>query len=154
MKTPLTLCLIHDNDRVLLGMKKKGMGTGRYNGFGGKIEAGETIEEAAKREVLEESGVKVDHVEKVGVMDFEFESKPGDILEVHIFRVEKWTGEPRESDEMKPEWFSVTEIPFDMMWPDDRYWIPLFLARKKFEGRFLFGANDSVLEYRLRLVSI
>jgi mutator protein MutT len=151
-RTPFTLCLIHDNDRILLGMKKQGLGTGRWNGFGGKVEPGETIEEATKREILEEAGMKVEHVVKMGEMDFEFAAKPGDILEVHIYRGEKWSGTPRECDEMRPEWWKVSEIPFNMMWPDDRYWLPLFLDNKKFRGRFLFGPNDSVLEFSLRVV--
>lgn len=49
----LTLLLIHQANRVLLGMKKRGFGQGRYNGFGGKVEKGETIIEAAIRETIE-----------------------------------------------------------------------------------------------------
>ena len=45
----LTLVLIHQNARILLGMKKRGFGAGWWNGYGGKVQAGETIEEAAKR---------------------------------------------------------------------------------------------------------
>ena len=53
MKRPpnklLTLLFVVESDRVLLGMKKRGFGAGRWNGFGGKVDKGETIEEAAKR---------------------------------------------------------------------------------------------------------
>lgn len=45
----LTLALIRNQQRVLLGMKKRGFGQGLWNGFGGKVEEGETIKEAAKR---------------------------------------------------------------------------------------------------------
>ena len=45
----LTLAFVTQKDKVLLGLKKKGFGMGRWNGFGGKVEKGETIEEAAKR---------------------------------------------------------------------------------------------------------
>lgn len=151
MRIPTTLTLIHDKDLILLGMKKRGFGAGRWNGFGGKLEAGETVEEAAEREMLQESGITIKSMEKVGTLDFEFETKPGDIIEVNIFRVKEWKGEPMEGEEMKPEWFRVDEIPFNHMWPDDRYWIPLFLAGKKFSGRFLFGPGDSVLEYTLTI---
>ncbi len=44
-----TLVFLVDDDRVLLGMKKRGFGAGKWNGFGGKVEPGETIEEAAIR---------------------------------------------------------------------------------------------------------
>ncbi len=152
-KKPLTLCLIHDvpNSRVLLGLKKLGFGAGRWNGFGGKLEKGETILEAAKREVKEEAGVSVSDIEEVGRIDFEFKGNP-EILEVHIFRTEEFTGKPIESDEMKPQWFNINEIPFDKMWPDDKYWMPLFLNKKKFTGYFLFGPGDSVLLYDLQEV--
>ncbi len=152
MRTLLTLCLIHDDERVLLGMKKRGFGAGRWNGFGGKVKAGEAIEAAAKREMFEEVGVHIEALEELGVIDFEFEAKPGDILEVHIYRVISWKGEPKEGEEMKPEWYALSEIPFTQMWPDDRYWMPLFFQGKKFRGRFLFGPEDSVLEYRLDIV--
>ena len=152
MKTPMTLCLIHDHEKVLLGLKKQGLGMGRFNGFGGKVEPGESIEEATKREVLEEAGVTVENIEKMGQIDFEFAAKPGNFLEVHIYRANAWKGEPRECDEMRPQWFSLGEIPIHNMWPDDSYWMPLFLKNKKFEGRFLFGPGDSVLEYTLRVV--
>src|SRR3989344_1243357 len=55
-------------------------------------------------------------------------------------------GEPIETEEMRPQWFVFAEIPYDTMWPDDRYWIPLFLAGKKFRTKFLFGAGDVILE--------
>ena len=45
----LTLVLVCNADKVLLGMKKRGFGEGRWNGFGGKVETGETIPEAAVR---------------------------------------------------------------------------------------------------------
>lgn len=146
MKKPLTLCIIHQHPMVvLLGMKERGFGAGRWNGFGGKLNPGESIEEAARREFLEEAGVKVHEMEEVGVLDFEFEGNP-EMLEVHIFRAENFFGDPEESEEMKPEWFPVPEIPFHSMWPDDPHWFPYFLEGKKFKGRFLFGERDSILE--------
>ena len=137
----LTLCVIHKHPRVLLGMKKRGFGTGRWNGFGGKVGEGESIEEAAIREVREEAGVTIDpesfNFSKRGVIEFSFENDPK-VLEVHIFGCDGFRGEPRESEEMKPQWFMVDEIPFAQMWVDDLYWMPLFLQGKKFKGRFLF----------------
>ena len=55
-KKILTLCIIHQHSKILLGMKKRGHGVGKWNGFGGKVEKGETIEEAARRETKEEAG--------------------------------------------------------------------------------------------------
>jgi 8-oxo-dGTP diphosphatase/2-hydroxy-dATP diphosphatase len=146
MKKVLTLCLAVQDGRVLLGMKKRGFGAGRWNGFGGKIEEGETIEEAAKREMEEECGVMIDQMEKVGIHEFEFEKNRGEILEVHVFRVDTWSGDPVETEEMRPQWFTTDAIPYDEMWPDDIHWIPVFLTGKKFRTKFLFGEGDSILE--------
>ncbi|MDP1706671.1 MAG: 8-oxo-dGTP diphosphatase [bacterium] len=147
----LTLCMVHQSPRLLLGMKKRGFGAGRWNGFGGKLAEGETIEEAARRELKEESGLEAIDLEPVGLIDFEFQGNP-EILNVHIFRCEKFSGEPVESEEMKPQWFEEKDIPFSEMWPDDIFWVPLFLAGKKFKGRFLFGEGDSILEKELNEV--
>jgi 8-oxo-dGTP diphosphatase/2-hydroxy-dATP diphosphatase len=145
MKKLLTLCIIYQHPRILLGMKKRGFGAGRWNGFGGKVEATETIEGAAKRELLEEAGIKAENLDKVGIIDFEFKGNP-EILQVHIFRADSFSGEPKESEEMKPQWFNIDKIPFKEMWPDDVHWMPLFLSGKKFKGKFLFGESDIILE--------
>ena len=152
MKKVLTLCIIHQHPRILLGMKKRGFGAGRWNGFGGKVQEEETIEEAARREMQEEAGVIVEELEKVGMIEFEFQGN-SEILEVHIFRAEQFTGEPAESEEMKPQWFHTEDIPFETMWPDDKHWLPLFLEDKKFRGQFLFGDQDRILEWKLSEVA-
>ena len=148
MKMILTLCVIHKDHKILLGMKKRGFGAGRWNGFGGKLKERETIEEALRRETKEEAGVEISNFDKVGIIEFEFKGDP-EILEVHIFRVNDFSGEPRETEEMKPQWFDQNELPFDSMWPDDRHWFPLLLSCKKFNGKFLFVKNDVILEKRL-----
>ncbi|MDP3957694.1 MAG: 8-oxo-dGTP diphosphatase [bacterium] len=146
MRKVSTLCLALRDGRILLGMKKRGFGAGWWNGFGGKIQAGETIENAAKRETREECGIVIRSMEKVGIHEFRFESKLEEILEVHLFRVDVFDGEPTETEEMRPEWFAFSDIPYATMWPDDRYWMPLFLAGKKFRTKFFFGAGDVILE--------
>lgn len=148
MKKQLTLAIIHQHPRILLGMKKRGFGKGRWNGFGGKVSAEETVQDAAKREMQEEAGIEVMDLEKVGIIDFEFKDNP-EISQVHIFRSSIFLGEPMESEEMKPQWFHIDEIPFEKMWPDDPYWMPLFLGGKKFRGRFLFDGLDIILEKEL-----
>jgi len=148
MKKVLTLCIVHQHPRILLGMKKRGFGEGRWNGFGGKVHEGEIIRDAAWRELREEAGIEANLLEQMGLIDFEFAGNP-EILEVHVFRCATFSGEPHESEEMKPQWFSVDAIPFDTMWPDDRHWLPLVLAGKKFRGRFLFQGLDTILEKNL-----
>jgi len=141
----LTLCIVRRDGKVLFGMKKRGFGAGRWNGFGGKLKEGETIEDAARREVLEETGMTVKAMEKRGVVDFEFQDGTPP-RQVHIFSVEDFGGTPTESDEMRPEWFDDDKAPFDAMWTADAYWLPLFLKGKKFRGLFLYD-RPSTPEY-------
>jgi len=146
-----TLCIVHKDNKLLLGMKKRGFGEGRWNGFGGKVSENETIEEGAKRGMKEEAGIELADLEKLGVIDFKFQIT-GEEIEVNIFKSTDFSGEPIETEEMWPEWFDVDRIPFEAMWPDDPFWMPLFLADKKFKGRFLFGENDVILEKELEEV--
>ncbi len=144
----MTLCLIHQDERLLLGTKKRGFGKDRINGFGGKVESGESIEQAAIRETQEEAGITPIDLKKIGIIHFEFEYQR-DVLEVHLFKSTEFEGEPTETEEMKPEWFSASQIPFDRMWPDDIHWMSLFLANKTFCGRFFFDKNDKIVEMEL-----
>ncbi len=148
----MTLCMVRDGERILLGMKKRGFGAGRWNGFGGKVRAGESIEAAAVRETREEAGIELADLRKAGVLDFEFKENPEQIFQVHIFEAGTFSGEPVESEEMKPAWFRTDSIPYDEMWSDDMHWIPTFLAGKRFKGRFLFDASDAVIEKELHEV--
>lgn len=153
MKKILTLCFIYQHPKVLLGMKKRGFGAGRWNGFGGKVKEGETIEEAVKRETQEEVSIVPENIEKFGIINFEFQGSP-EILEVHFFKVNKFSGQPKESEEMKPKWFNLKEVPFQEMWPDDKLWFPIFLRGKKFKGKFLFENENKILKYTLKEVNL
>lgn len=146
-----TLCFIYKHPRLLLGMKKRGFGAGRWNGFGGKVNEGESVEDAAIREMREEAGLEADDLEKHGVVYFEFEDEQV-VIEVNIFKVGSYSGELIETEEMKPQWFMVDEIPFKEMWTDDLYWMPLFLQGKKFKGRFLLD-KPSTADYASRIIS-
>jgi len=142
-KRILTLCIIHKDSKILLGMKKRGFGAGFWNGFGGKVKEGESIEEAAKREIKEEIGVVPLDLKKMGILKFQFKGEP-EILEVHVFSCSNFEGEIKETEEMAPKWFKIEEIPFDQMWPDDKYWLPLLLEGKNFRGKFYFEGRKLV----------
>lgn len=144
----LTLGLLYENGRILLGMKKRGFGEGRWNGFGGKVQEGETVEEAMMREYNEECGIGIEKYEKIGLIDFIFKNNP-EILRVHIFKVLEYSGEPKESEEMRPQWFKINGIPYDAMWEDDRIWMPMFLEGKKFYGWVYFDESDRIIDHAL-----
>jgi len=149
MKKLFTLSIIHNDSQILLGMKKRGFGQGRWNGFGGKVIPGESIEAAARREMAEEAGILAKNMEKRGILSFEFEGNP-EVLEVHIFSISDLKDKPIETEEMKPKWFRLNEIPYEKMWPDDKFWLPILLNGKKFTGSFYFRDNDTLLSYDIK----
>jgi len=145
-KKVLTLCVVHQDGKVLLGMKKKGFGMGKWNGFGGKVEAGETVEAAARRELQEEAGIDVTTLEKAGMMLCDIAGEPF-VREVHVFRGAGVLGEPVESDEMLPRWFEAAALPFAQMWQSDVTWFPLFLEGKSFRSTIAFDAKHTLLSH-------
>lgn len=147
-----TLCLVYKDPKLLLGLKKRGFGEGRWNGYGGKVDPGETIEESMIREMQEESGITPTKFEKRGVLYFEFKEIPEQIYEVNVFSIDDYVGEPIETEEMKPQWFDVNELPWNDMWSDDPIWYPLFLAGKKFRGNFLFDGQEKVIRHELNIL--
>jgi 8-oxo-dGTP diphosphatase/2-hydroxy-dATP diphosphatase len=149
MNKLLTLCMVHNGSQLLLGMKKRGFGEGKWNGFGGKVNPGEDIEAAARRELFEEAGITAQELRKHGRLMFQFEGNP-EILEVHVFSASAFDGKPSESDEMRPRWFQLHEIPYENMWPDDKHWLPMLIEGKKFSGNFLFR-NENILKLSLEI---
>jgi 8-oxo-dGTP diphosphatase/2-hydroxy-dATP diphosphatase len=150
-KLVTNLCIVYQHPKILLGMKKRRFGVGKWNGYGGKVMEGETVEEALFREVKEEGDIDIHDPEKVGILEFTF-PETGLVIENHIYKVTEFSGEPKETEEMRPKWFHIDEIPFTEMWGDDPFWMPLFLKGKKFKGKFVFGAGDIVLEKELEEV--
>ena len=148
-KKVLTLVIVEQEGKLLLGQKKRGFGTGKWNGFGGKVEANETIEEGARRELLEEADLGTIAVERRGLLTFHFAGDPV-TLEVHVFRVRSFTGTPKETDEMVPHWFTKDAIPYDDMWIDDKYWLPVFLKGKRFEAEFWYKDEKTVERHTLK----
>lgn len=147
-----TLCIILKENKILLGMKKRGFGVGKYNGFGGGLKDSETLENAAIRELREESGLIASErdLNKVGELDFYFPHKPEFNQTVHVYLVNNYSSEPTETEEMKFQFFSVDKIPYKKMWDDDKYWLPLILKGKKLRARFVFKeqSGENIVDYK------
>ena len=141
-------------------MKKRGFGVGKWNGFGGKVddEHGEKVIDAAIREIGEETESENGQIgvillpgdlNKVAEIDFRFEQKPEWSQKVHVFLAYNWQGQPNESEEMRPQWYDISEIPYEDMWVDDEYWLPRVLSGEKITALFEFNENQELLGYKI-----
>ena len=136
--------------QVLLGMKKRGFGAGRWNGYGGKLEEGESVQAAAIRELEEESTLRTAQITRRGYIVFHMMERQI-YMKVHVFETWNFEGEATETDEMRPQWYDENEIPFDRMWPDDQYWVPDMLqTERNFIGRFDFEDDDTITEQSVK----
>ena len=148
-----SLLNLRRGDEILLAMKKRGFGSDRYNGVGGKIEPDETIEQALVRECREEINVIPMHYWKVAEHDFlQVEGDEPWRMYVHVYLCDEWEGEPSESEEMAPEWFKIEDIPYANMWQDDEFWLPQVLAGNKVYGEFTFDKDDKLLTHSVEIV--
>lgn len=149
-----TLLLLKSGDELLLAMKKRGFGAGKWNGVGGKIELGESLEDALVRECVEEIGVTPTKWHAVSELDFVQDAETDNPwhMFVYAYIADAWEGEPSESEEMRPQWFHVEDIPYGDMWDDDEFWLPYVLDDKKVVGTFTFDVDDKLLTHKVEVV--
>ena len=143
-----TLCFILKENRLLLIRKLRGLGAGKINAPGGKIELGETALECAIREAGEEVGVIPHSPQARGILHFQFTD--GYSLHCVVFLANGCEGDPVESGEAIPVWTELDQIPFHEMWADDALWLPLLLRGREFRGYFLF-AGELMLEHSIEI---
>ena len=141
-----TLMLVIRDGRMLLIHKKRGIGAGKINGPGGKIDPGETPRECAIRETQEELRITAIGVSEAGRLWFDF--LDGTRIQCVVFRATGYEGEPTETDEAIPFWFPLDAIPFDRMWPDDELWFPHLLSGTPFEVWATFD-DEQLLDARV-----
>ncbi len=143
-KERAVLCFIHVENKLMLIHKKTGLGKGKVNAPGGRIEPAETAEQAAIRETQEEIGLTPLNLRYMGELHFIF--RDGYSLHGTVFFSHSFSGTPIETIEALPFWCPVDEIPYDNMWADDRLWLPVVLSGRRFKGYFIFD-NDTMLSY-------
>lgn len=152
-----SLIFVRDRDKkqVLLGLKKRGFGIGKYNGFGGKQEENESIDECCCRELQEESGliVTTKDIKKLGYLVFHMQES-NKIMNVHVYSTDTYSGELVETDEMKPCWFDENPdtLPYDKMWIDDKYWMNIMMQDKRFIGRFVYEDDETIEDYSINIL--
>ena len=145
-RATLLFVVDRENARILLIEKKRGLGAGKVNGPGGRIDPGETPMITALREIREELCVEAVGASEFGELSFQFVDGYG--LHCHVFRADACIGEPTETDEAVPLWAPLDAIPFERMWADDRLWLPMLIAGEQFAGRFVFD-GDRMVDYAL-----
>jgi 8-oxo-dGTP diphosphatase len=144
------ICLLlkgNPPEEILLGFKKRGFGAGKYTGVGGKVEPGETPGSAAVRELHEEIGVVVAEpdLRAAAHITFLFPARPEWSIVSYVYTTDSWRGTPVESAEVNPVWFPVDNLPFDSMWDDALYWLPLVLNGRCIRARFTFDDDNTTV---------
>jgi ADP-ribose pyrophosphatase YjhB (NUDIX family) len=131
-----TLAIITQGNKILLGRKQGSpeIGEGTLNGPGGKFETprDKTLLDCVINETREELDITLDPVrlEKVAVITFYAGDEPS--FEVHVYRTDYFSGEPRETESMIPEWHDIDKIPYDRMLESDKKWFPQLVRGEKF----------------------
>jgi 8-oxo-dGTP diphosphatase len=144
-----TLVFVIRDGEILLIRKKRGLGAGKINGPGGRIEPGESALACALREMEEELRVTPTGVRERGELRFQFVD--GYAIHVTVFSAEDCREEACETEEAEPLWTAIDRIPYDEMWEDDRIWLPLLIAGETIRGRFVFD-GDVMLDSNVEVV--
>jgi 8-oxo-dGTP diphosphatase len=145
-KDPATLVFVFREDEVLLINKKTGLGKGKVNGPGGKVDPGETPEAAAARECFEELDIRVSNLEYCGEHRFQFVD--GYSIHVWVYRTRDFEGVAMETREAAPLWTPLDRIPYDRMWEDDKHWLPMLIRGERFQTRWIFD-GDRMVDYAI-----
>lgn len=148
-----TLVYLLKESKILLAYKKTGLGKDKWNGPGGKCKSNENYLQAAIRETKEEIMVIPISLERVAMLNFSSPQNPEYSHKVCVFLVKDWKGIPKETEEMKPKWFKISKIPYQKMWPDDIYWLPIVLSGKKLRAKFEFDKEESLLSFSVKIIS-
>jgi 8-oxo-dGTP diphosphatase len=138
-KDKATLLFVIKDGQILLIEKKRGLGAGKINGPGGRVDPGETYEQCAVREVQEELCITATGVELAGELYFQFVD--GYSIYAHVFKASGYEGTPTETPEAKPRWTPLGEIPYEKMWQDDIHWLPAMIEGRSFVGKFVFEGD-------------
>lgn len=142
-----TLCYIERDNKTLMMhrvKKENDMHEGKYNGVGGKLEAGETPQECAIREIYEETGLSVKDPDFKGMITFPKLGKKQEDWVVYIFRVINFSGELIDCNEGNLEWIETDKLMDLNLWEGDRIFIPWLQKDAFFSGKFEYGSDETL----------
>ena len=137
-----TLVIVEDIEKSSLLMIKhnRGVNKGFFNFPGGKLDSGESLEDGASREVKEETGLTVNNLKNIGLLDF-----PTMSFEVHVFYSNDFSGSLIENaEEVNVFWQDKEHLPINQMRDADKIWVPDALSGKQVNYRFFYDKDFNV----------
>jgi len=148
MTIKATLVYIERNNQILMihrNKREKDLHLGKYNGLGGKLDPNETLEDCAKREVLEESGLVLLNLFKKGEILFPKFDKFGNDWEVHIYYSNEFSGDLiAENPEGTLVWIPKDKLLELNLWEGDKLFISRVFKDEEFRGTLYY--QDGVLD--------
>jgi 8-oxo-dGTP diphosphatase len=139
-----TLCYVKNNGKTLMlhrVKKENDMHMGKWNGLGGKFEAGETPEECVIREVKEESGLTIENPRLRGTLTFPKFSK-GEDWYAFVFTASEFEGELIDSSEGILEWIDDSEVLNLNTWEGDKIFLKWLEGDRFFSGKFVYEDGE------------
>lgn len=126
--------------------KENDMNRDKWLGVGGKFEDGESPEECALRETLEETGLTLTHWRYRGIVTFVSDRYETEYM--HLFTADGFTGTPRECDEGELAWIKKSDLLRLPLWEGDKIFLrlldtdaPFFSLKLRYEGERLVTAR-------------
>ena len=147
MRLASIVFIFDSQDRVLTGLKRKSYGAGFRSLPGGGIDPGESPEDAAVREVMEEAGIRISPQDLLsfGQVEFSWEDNPSKTHRSHVFVAHVQSAEVCESEEMKDlHWHSRNEFPFEKLTPKNRPLFRAVLNGERVDRRFVFRGDEHI----------
>ncbi len=145
-----TLCYVKHNGKTLMvhrNKKPNDIHEGKWNGLGGKLEAGETPEQCIRREVEEEAGLVIHNPRLHGLLTFaNFKSND---WYVFVFTATEFSGMLSDtSPEGKLAWVDDDQLTSLNLWDSDHIFLPWIAQGRFFSARFEY-AGDVMGEYEV-----
>ena len=141
-----TLCYVKRDGYTLMIHRNKrpnDIHEGKWNGLGGKFEAGESPENCVIREVGEESGLTIRAPHLHGILTFT--NFKGNDWYVFVYTAENFTGELLDDvPEGKLEWIRDDEILRLPLWDSDQVFLPWVSQGQFFSGKFNYDGEKFV----------